>query len=101
MIAGLARGEKIYSARYIGLRLYLVTFRQIDPFYVISFKNPRKPIILGTLKISGFSKYLHPYDDTTIIGLGRQVSDGNTQLGLKISLFDVSNVNVPRETASF
>jgi uncharacterized secreted protein with C-terminal beta-propeller domain len=50
----------------------LVTFQQIDPFFVISLKNHRKPAILGQLKVTGFSRYLHPYDETSIIGLGRQ-----------------------------
>lgn len=65
-------------------------------------RNHRRPKILGELKIPGFSRYLHPYDEHTVIGLGRQ-ADANTgrQLGLKISIFDVSDVRRPREAASF
>lgn len=59
---GIAPGETIYSARYVDKRLYLVTFRQVDPLFVISFNSHRKPKILGQLKIDGFSRYLHPYD---------------------------------------
>lgn len=73
-LRGIAPGERIFSARYIGYRLYLVTFRLVDPFYVISFKDHKKPVILGELKITGFSRYLHPYDDETIIGFGRQAT---------------------------
>jgi uncharacterized secreted protein with C-terminal beta-propeller domain len=52
-------------------RLYLVTFRRIDPFFVIDLSNPKSPAVLGELKISGFSNYLHPYDNNTVIGFGQ------------------------------
>ena len=81
--------------------MYLVTFRQIDPFFVISLADHRNPTILGELKITGFSRYLHPYDENTIIGFGRQASSTGRQLGLKISVFDVTDVNNPKESASF
>lgn len=55
----------------MGRKLYLVTFRQIDPFFVISFVNHNRPVVLGELKIPGFSRYLHPYDENTIVGIGR------------------------------
>lgn len=100
-MTGIAKGERIFSARYVLRRLYLVTFRQVDPFFVISFKSHKKPVILGELKITGFSRYLHPYDETTIIGLGRQADKNGRQLGLKISLFDVSDVKNPVESANF
>jgi len=61
-LTGIAPTERIFSARYVGKRLYLVTFRQVDPFFVISLANHRKPKILGELKVPGFSRYLHPYD---------------------------------------
>ena len=73
-LKGIAPGERIFSARYVGRRLYLVTFRQVDPFFVIGFRSHRYPKILGELKITGFSRYLHPYDENTIIGLGRQAT---------------------------
>ena len=100
-LGGIAPGERIFSARYVDRRLYLVTFRQVDPFFVISLSNHRRPKILGELKITGFSRYLHPYDEDTIIGLGRQADLNGRQLGLKISLFDVTNVRNPIEKASF
>ncbi|MCH7647707.1 MAG: beta-propeller domain-containing protein, partial [Thaumarchaeota archaeon] len=63
----IAPGESIFSARFIGDRLYLVTFQQIDPFFVIDLSTDT-PKILGELKITGFSNYLHPYDEEHIIG---------------------------------
>ena len=89
----LATGERIYSARFMGSRVYLVTFMQIDPFFVIDLSNPTAPEVLGYLKIKGFSGYLHPYDENHIIGVGKQ--DNN----VKLSLFDVTNVTAPTEAA--
>jgi uncharacterized secreted protein with C-terminal beta-propeller domain len=100
-LSGLAEGEQIYSTRFIGDRLYMVTFRQVDPFFVIDLSDPRSIKELGKLKIPGFSRYLHPYDDHTIIGIGRDASDTGRQKGLKISLFDVTDVANPKEVAKF
>lgn len=97
----LAEGERIYSTRFIGERLYMVTFRQVDPFFVIDLSNPEKPESLGELKIPGFSRYLHPYDENTIIGIGRDATETGRTKGLKISLFDVSDVSSPEEVAKF
>lgn len=93
--------ERIYSVRYMGDRVYMVTFKQIDPFYVIDASNPSDLVVLGELKIPGFSRYLHPYDENVIIGLGRDADRQGRQEGLKISLFDVSDVANPIEIAQF
>lgn len=92
----IAPDERIYSARFMGDKLYLVTFRQIDPFFVIDLST-ETPKVLGYLKIPGFSNYLHPYDDNHIIGIGREGTWG----GVKISLFDVSEVSNPVEVGVF
>jgi inhibitor of cysteine peptidase len=92
-LSGLAPGERIYSARFMSDRCYLVTFKQIDPFFVIDLSIPTEPEVLGYLKIEGFSGYLHPYDEDYVIGIGKQ--GGN----LKLSLFDVTDVNSPTEAA--
>lgn len=97
----IAPDEKIYSARFMGDKLYLVTFRQMDPFFVIDLSS-NNPKILGELKIPGFSNYLQPYDENHIIGIGRDTKEnswgGVEQKGVKISMFDVSDFNKPRET---
>jgi uncharacterized secreted protein with C-terminal beta-propeller domain len=100
----LAPGEQIYSARFMGDRLYLVTFKKVDPLFVIDLKDPTAPKVLGKLKIPGYSNYLHPYDETHVIGLGKEAIDsegGNFAWyqGVKLSLFDVSDVSNPREVA--
>jgi len=100
-LTDLAQGERIYSTRFIGDKLYMVTFRQIDPFFVIDLSNPQQPVSLGELKIPGFSRYLHPYDENHIIGIGREASELGRVEGLKISLFDVTDVTNPKEVAKF
>jgi len=98
----LAPGEQIYSARFIGKRAYLVTFKKVDPFFVIDLSDPSKPEVLGKLKIPGFSDYLHPFDETHIIGVGKETIEAESgdfawYQGMKIALFDVSDVANPKE----
>ncbi len=99
-IDNIAPGERIYSARFMGDRAYLVTFKNVDPFFVMDLKDPKNPKMLGYLKIPGYSDYLHPYDENHIIGFGKDTVEiqGNPyQLGMKISLFDVTDINNPIE----
>ena len=98
----LANGEKIYSVRFIGERAYIVTFMLTDPLFVIDLKTPTSPKVLGELKIPGFTNYLHPYDETHLIGFGMDttvVNEGGVDRarpqGMKIAMFDVSNVAKP------
>jgi len=94
-IEDLAPGENIYATRFMGDRCYLVTFKQVDPFFVIDLADPENPELLGSLKIPGYSTYLHAYDDDHIIGIGME---DNT---VKISLFDVTDVTNPVEKAKY
>ncbi|MDG6249273.1 beta-propeller domain-containing protein [Methanocalculus sp.] len=98
-ITGIAPTERIFAARFIGERCYLVTFRQIDPFFVIDLADPKNPKILGELKIPGYSDYLHPFDTNHIIGIGKDTGEtawgGFTTTGVKAALFDVSDVANP------
>lgn len=104
-LEGLAEGERIYSVRFMGDRAYMVTFRQTDPLFVIDLQNPRDPKVLGKLKIPGFSNYLHPYDKNHLIGIGKDTEEndfgGVITKGLKIALFDVSDVENPKEKAKY
>lgn len=95
----LAPGEQIYSTRFIGNRCYMVTFKQVDPLFVIDLSNPTSPTVLGELKLPGFSNYLHPYDENHLIGFGRDtvdVGDFARVDGMKLALFDVSDVANPK-----
>lgn len=97
----IAEDESIYSTRFMGDRLYMVTFKRIDPFFVIDLSNSEKPEILGKLKIPGYSDYLHPYDENHIIGVGKETEandwGGISTSGVKIAMFDVSDVENPKE----
>ena len=99
-LEGLAPGERIYSARFMGERGYMVTFRQVDPLFVIDLSDPDNPRELGYLKVTGYSDYLHPYDENHIIGIGKETTEEGEfawYQGVKISLFDVSDVGNPQE----
>jgi uncharacterized secreted protein with C-terminal beta-propeller domain len=87
--------ETIQSARFIGDKAYIVTFQQKDPFFVLDLSNPAAPRMAGKLEIPGYSSYLHVYDENHVIGLGMENST------VKLSLFDVTNVNEPTEMKKY
>jgi inhibitor of cysteine peptidase len=103
----LAPGESIYSARFMGDRAYLVTFKKTDPLFVIDLSNPSSPALLGKLKIPGYSDYLHPYDENHIIGIGKEAVDAEGERdfawyqGVKLALFDVSDPANPKEISKY
>lgn len=92
-IEGLAQGERIYSVRYMGDKAYVVTFKQTDPFWVIDLSDVKNPKVLGEVKLPGYSTYLHPYDETHVIGFGY---GDETQRELKLVMFDVSDFTNPK-----
>ena len=96
-LENLAEGETIYSVRFMGDKAYMVTFRRIDPLFVIDLSNPEKPSVMGKLKIPGYSNYLHPYDDNHLIGFGMDADEEGRTTGLKLSLFDVTDIGNPEE----
>lgn len=97
----LAEKESIFATRFVEDRLYMITFEEIDPFFVIDLSDPTNIRNLGELKIPGFSRYLHPYNDDIIIGIGHQATEQGRITGLKVSLFDVSDVNNPIELTNY
>lgn len=94
-VLDLGKGERIYSARFVGNRGYVVTFRQIDPFYVLDLSDPRAPKKTGELKIPGYSSYLDPLTDTLVLGIGQD------NFKVKLSLFDVSDATAPKELSTY
>ena len=98
-VGDIGRGENVQSVRFVGDVGYVVTFRQIDPFYTIDLSDPTNPRILGELKIPGFSSYLHPISDTLVLGVGSDADADGRVTGSKVSLFDVSDLTAPREVA--
>ncbi len=90
-IEGLAEDERVYSARFMGNTGYFVTFRETDPLFSVDLSDPRNPKILGELKISGFSEYLHFYADNLLLGIGMEADEETGATGyLKLSMFDIS-----------
>jgi inhibitor of cysteine peptidase len=109
-LEGVAPGEQIYAARFVGSRLFLVTFQQIDPLFAIDLSDPTNPIIVGQLTLPGYSQFLLPYDENHLIGIGKDVIIAQGQAtngdvawwngrafyqGMKIALFDVTDLKNP------
>ena len=91
-LSGIADGEEIYAARYIGNIAYFITYHNTDPLFAVDISDPETPKVIGELKITGFSDYLHPYGKDKILGIGYE-TDAVTgeQLGVKLTMFDISN----------
>ncbi len=104
-LEGLAQNENLHAVRFMGDKCYLVTYQKTDPLFVIDLSQPRNPTVLGELKIPGYSDYLHPYDETHLIGLGKEALEAEEgdfawYQGLKLSLFDVGDVSNPIQLAN-
>lgn len=111
-IENLAKGERIYATRFMGDKCYLVTYKTTDPLFVIDLSNPEKPEVLGELKLPGYSSYLHPLGENYLIGFGNESVEknyidweGNNRVtaydvGMKLAIFDVSDLNNPKELYS-
>ena len=109
----LAKGENMYSSRFIGNKAYLVTYKTIDPLFVVDLSDEKNPNVLGKLKIPGYSAYLHPYDENHIIGIGMEteeivnknssgkvISTRAVLKGMKMALFDVSDFERPKQISN-
>jgi uncharacterized secreted protein with C-terminal beta-propeller domain len=110
-LEGLAPGEIIYSVRFMGEKGYVVTFKTVDPLFVLDLSNPQNPNVLGKLKIPGYSDYMQPIDETHILGIGKDVNELEDAekvhsagavyytaiKGVKMAIFDVSDVSNPKE----
>lgn len=97
VIEGLAKGETIYSARYLGDYGYFVTFEQTDPLFSVDFSDRNNPKIIGKLKMPGYSDYLHFYSDTQLFGFGVQTDDWDMDY-LKLEMYSLSNGTASKES---
>jgi uncharacterized secreted protein with C-terminal beta-propeller domain len=100
-VGDMGKGERIYSVRFIGEAAYVVTFRQVDPLYVVNLSDPASPRVSGELKIPGYSAYLHPLGDGMLLGVGQDADSQGRTTGAKATLFDVSDPDDPREISSW
>jgi len=98
-IEDLAVGERIYAARMMGDKGYMVTFRQTDPLFTLDLSNPERPRVVGELEINGFSSYIHPLDGDHLLTIGQDADKNGRVLGVHVQVFDVSNPAKPRRTA--
>ncbi len=94
-VGGLGKGEQIYAVRYFGDTGYVVTFRQVDPLYVLDLSDPANPAVTGELKITGYSSYLHDGGDDRLIGVGQEATADGATVGAQVSLFDVADPSAP------
>jgi hypothetical protein len=99
-IGGLGQGEQIQAVRFLGDRAYVVTFRQVDPLFVLDLSQPASPRLVGQLKIPGYSSYLHPVGDGLLLGVGFAGDEAGLVGGSQIGLFDVRDPAAPRQLAS-
>lgn len=99
-LTGIAPGEEIYAARFMGNTGYFVTYRNTDPLFTVDLSDPAKPEIIGELKVTGFSEYLHFWDDTHLLGIGYESDEktGNIE-NIKISMFNIENPGEVTEEA--
>ena len=114
-IEDIAPDEKIYSVRFMGERGYMVTFKYVDPLFVFDLSDATNPKIMGKLKIPGYSDYLHPIDETHLLGIGKDAneledaekvhSQGAVYYtaikGVKMAIFDVSDISNPKELSNY
>ncbi|MCH8241527.1 MAG: beta-propeller domain-containing protein [Planctomycetes bacterium] len=97
-IENIAPGETIQSARFLGDRGYLVTFREIDPLFTLNLADPREPRVVGVLKVPGFSTFMVPMDQDHLLTIGRHIPENGPFFGrgVQLSIFDVSDFADPK-----
>ncbi len=100
VVAGLGKGERIYAVRFIGDQGYVVTFRQVDPLYVLDLRDPTAPKVAGELKVPGFSSYIHPLEPGYLLTAGRDADEEGSVGGVKIEVFDVTDPANPKSVQS-
>ncbi len=100
-VGGLGKGERVYAVRFIGDTGYVVTFRQVDPLYVLDLTTPSRPAVRGELKIRGYSAYLHPLGGGLLLGVGQDATDEGRVVGAQASVFDVSDPRSPKRLDAF
>lgn len=92
MLDHIAEGEEIYAARYLGDTVYFITYRNTDPLFAVDLSDLSNPKLLGELKITGFSEYLHFWEDDKLLGIGFETDpDTGRTKGLKLVMFDISD----------
>lgn len=100
-VGELGKTEMIRSIRFMGDMAYVVTFRQTDPLYTVDLSVPQTPVVLGELKIEGYSAYLHPLAPGYLLGVGRDADKEGRLKGMQVSIFDVRNPQTPTRVHNY
>jgi uncharacterized secreted protein with C-terminal beta-propeller domain len=98
-IRDLAPGERLYSARFMGDRGFLVTFIQVDPLFTLDLSDPANPSVAGELKVPGYSTYLHPLNENYLLSVGQDTTlegDIVKNGGMQLSIYDISDFSNPQ-----
>ncbi len=94
-IEGIAPGETIQSARFVGNRGFVVTFEQIDPLFTLDLSEPTNPVVVGELKVPGFSTYIVPMDENHLLTVGQYIPENGFGWGVQLSIFDITDFANP------
>ncbi len=90
-LTGIAKGEDIYAARYLGDMVYFVTYRNTDPLFAVDLSDETAPKVVSELSITGFSEYLHFWGMNRLVGIGYETDpETGIQKGIKLTMFDLS-----------
>ncbi|MGB0202828.1 MAG: beta-propeller domain-containing protein [Acholeplasmataceae bacterium] len=84
--------ERVQSVRFNEDIVTIVTFELTDPLYIIDISDPTQPTITSELEITGFATYQHPWKNDTLLNIGYETDNEGRIIGLKISLFDTSDI---------
>ncbi|MEZ4362585.1 MAG: beta-propeller domain-containing protein [Kofleriaceae bacterium] len=98
-VGGIAPGERITAARFLGDKGFITTFRRVDPLFTLDLSDRRNPRVVGELKIPGFSTYLHPMEDGKLLSIGVGGDDNGANWRTTVSMFDVGNFAAPQATS--
>lgn len=99
-VDGLGPGEQIRSLRWFGDLAVVVTFRQTDPLYAVDLSDPAAPAVLGELKVTGYSAYLHPLGDGLVLGVGQEAETDGRTVGAKVETYDLRDLAAPTDVDS-
>jgi uncharacterized secreted protein with C-terminal beta-propeller domain len=94
-VTGLGQTQRVYGVRFVGPQGYVVTFRQLDPLYVVDLSDPTHPAVKGALELTGYSSYLDPVGNGLLLGIGEAADDQAHRIGVQVSLFNVGDPSHP------
>jgi uncharacterized secreted protein with C-terminal beta-propeller domain len=98
--APFGKGERAFGTRFLGTRGFAITARQIDPLFTFDLSDPASPTVVGELEMPGFISYLHPIDDTHLLGVGMQPGASGAPAQVKVTLLDVTDLARPADLST-